>query len=102
MNLSKPGKSASRPLRLIEDSVETRMTVNIELGYWIDKLFPIQIYSQEEKEDWRKSIKPSRFLWIMNLYNCQSESASWRHYFEISNSYTFKKDKIKKIVGEFY
>ena len=100
--MSKPGKSASRPLMSIEETIHRRLSVNIELEYWIKSIWPQFRRKLDSREDLRRSLlAPVRLGRIMNTPGLKDMELDNRMH-EVSKQYPIKQLKIKKYVGEFY
>lgn len=99
--MSKPAKTASRPLLPIEETIHRRLSVNIELEHWIKTINP-SITNYDEQADSRRSLlAPVRLGRIMNTRGLKAMELNNR-IAETSKQYPIEQMKIKKIVGECY
>jgi len=103
--MSKPGKSASRPLMSIEDTIYTRLLLNVEFEFWIKSIWP---YLHDDNEDKlrRKIMHPIRIQYIGSydggrkwLIDREDEKEPGALPFE---KYDREKKRILRFVGEFY
>lgn len=98
-----PGKSASRPLLSIGDTIESRVSVNIQL-----ELFKAEYYraiNVDDEHPINKPILPSKILFLMKNDHTnyfKEEHEFTRLDYLSSSAFNKKKAKIKKYVGEFY
>ena len=100
--MSKPGKSVSRPLMSIEETIYRRLSVNIELEYWIKSIWPQCPSKLDSQRDLRRSLlAPVRLGRVMNTPGLKAMELNNRIQ-NTSIRYVIEEMKIKKIVGECY
>jgi hypothetical protein len=101
--MTQPGKSASRPLMSIEDTIYTRLSLNVEFEFWIKSIWP---YLQNNNEDKliRKIMHPIRLIRLMESSDTWLiESAGLKEAGSLSSEkYDKEKKRILRFVGEFY
>ena len=86
----------------IEEAIHRRLSVNIELEYWIKSIWPQFRRKLDSREDLRRSLlAPVRLGRIMNTPGLKDMELDNRMH-EVSKQYPIKQLKIKKYVGEFY
>jgi hypothetical protein len=100
--MTTPGKTASRPLLSIEETIHRRLSVNIEFEYWIKSIWPQFRRQLDSHQDLRRSLlAPVRLGRIMNTPGLKAMELRNRMQV-VSKQYPIKQLKIKKVVGEFY
>ena len=85
-----PGKSASYPLLSIDDTIKRRLSVNIELRYWVSE-FGIDV----------STFQNSFFTFRKRMIIAQEKERSLRSLM-LKFKEPVERVKIKKYVGEFY
>ena len=103
--MSRPGKTGSRPLLPIEETIYRRASVNFELELFkADYYRPIVV---DDDHPINKPIRPSMILTIKKQ-DPEGHRVMGRDYIRLdylsdsSSDYKKKKAKIIKYVGEFY
>ena len=102
--MSKPSKYASKlrgGLLPIDETIHRRLSVNIELEYWIKTIWPFANH-EDEIENRRSLLAPVRMRRIMNTPGLNVMELNNRMKVVTSDQYPIEHMKIKKIVGEFY
>ena len=88
--MSKPGKSASRPLMSIDPTIKMRINLNIEFKYWISKFGIIACMNGADWLNFRRMMK------------CDQRQEEEVRPLILSIKEPVERIKIKKYVGEFY
>ena len=88
--MSKPGKSASRPLMSIDPTIQMRINLNIEFKYWVSKFGIIACMNGADWLNFRRMMK------------CDQRQEEEVRPLILSIKEPVERIKIKKYVGEFY
>ena len=103
--MTRPGKSASRPLMPIEDTIHNRISINVEFEFWIKSIWPV-IHTETEDDLRRNLMRPVR---LKRLMYSSIGGIKWlidREHNErariVPKIYDREKKRIIQFVGEFY
>ena len=103
--MTRPGKSASRPLMAIEDTIHNRISINVEFEFWIKSIWPV-IHTEREEDLRRSLMQPRR---VSGLMYSSIGGRRWlidREHNErariLPEIYDREKKRILRFVGEFY
>ena len=88
--MSQPGKSASRPLMSIEETIHRRLSVNIEFKYWVSKFGIIACMNGADWLNFRRMMK------------CDQRQEEEVRPLILNIKEPVERVNIKKYVGEFY
>ena len=88
--MSKPGKSASRPLMSIYPTIKMRINLNIEFKYWVSKFGIIDCMNSTDWLNFRRMMK------------CDQRQEEEVRPLILSIKEPVERIKIKIYVGEFY
>ena len=88
--MTRPGKSASHPLLSIDDTIERRLSVNIEFRYWVSEFGSNVSTFQNNLFTFRKRM----------IIAQEQEERIRQLMFKFKEP--IERVKIKKYVGEFY
>lgn len=103
--MTRPGKSPSRPLMAIEDTIHNKISINVEFEFWIKAIWPV-IHTEREEDLRRSLMKPVR---LSRLMYSSIGGRKWlvdREHNErariLPEIYDREKKRIIQFVGEFY
>ena len=88
--MSKPGKSASRPLMSIDPTIKMRINLNIEFKYWVSKFGIIACMNGADWLNFRRMMK------------CDQIREEKIRPLILNIKEPVERVNIKKYVGEFY